>query len=120
MLLKLFFTAVVIACVWFMLTRRRNVVVTTSETPILTSQALLRKYMLTASLGVVLVAGMCAGAWHWLEQQRVLLVSIQSPTETTVKEYRVRKGDIQGNRMVTIDGLQVRFSTEDRVIISPL
>ncbi|MBV7317223.1 hypothetical protein [Shewanella sp. NIFS-20-20] len=118
MLLKLFVTAVVIGLVWLMVSRRRQESLASPSPELLTGQKLLRKYMLTIALGLVLVSGMAVGAWHWFSQQQVVLVTIQSPTEGAVREYQVRKADIDGNRITTVDGLQIRFSTEDRVTIS--
>nr|MBP8118551.1 hypothetical protein [Shewanella sp.] len=55
--------------------------------------------------------------WYWRDQHRIVTVRIVSPNADNNGEYRVRKGDISDSKMVTIDGIHIRFSTQERLAI---
>lgn len=59
------------------------------------------------------------GAWHWLDQQQIMKVTITSPMDDQSEIYQVKKKDIQENQIITIAGVKVRFSNQERITIAP-
>ncbi|MEL4250420.1 hypothetical protein AAEH72_05280 [Shewanella xiamenensis] len=117
MLTKLLLTLAVIIMAILLLAKRKPGVVQASlqNTPVLPS--LLRRYAMS---GVFLLLGLCVlsySVWYWHDQHKVVTVTIISPSGDSFGVYHARKGDISEAKMVTVEGVHIRFSNAERLEI---
>ncbi|MCU8003950.1 MULTISPECIES: hypothetical protein [unclassified Shewanella] len=119
MLIKILLTVLVIAGAWFLLVKRKRQIepqaVNLSSKRF--SEPLWRRYLLTSVFVVIGFSLLSYSVWYWRDQHRIVTVRIVSPNADNNGEYRVRKGDISDSKMVTIDGIHIRFSTQERLAI---
>ncbi|MBW3525278.1 hypothetical protein KO533_01635 [Shewanella sp. NKUCC05_KAH] len=119
MLIKILLTVLVIAGTWFLLVKRKRQIepqaVNLSSKRF--SEPLWRRYLLTSVFVVIGFSLLSYSVWYWRDQHRIVTVRIVSPNADNNGEYRVRKGDISDSKMVTIDGIHIRFSTQERLAI---
>lgn len=119
MLIKILLTVLVIAGTWFLLVKRKRQIeplaVNLSSKRL--SEPLWRRYLLTSVFVVIGFSLLSYSVWYWRDQHRIVTVRIVSPNADNNGEYRVRKGDISDSKMVTIDGIHIRFSTQERLAI---
>lgn len=116
MLTKILITALVLIIAWHFLSRKRAV----KETPqtMVTGQSLLKRYGIIAFLAVILVLGLGVSVWHWYDGYQIVNVTVSSPTTGQSNTFQVRKKDIDGNLLTTIDGLQIRVSDQETITVS--
>jgi len=55
--------------------------------------------------------------WYWHDQHKVVTVTIVSPSGDSFGVYHARKGDISEAKMVTVEGVHIRFSNAERLEI---
>lgn len=55
---------------------------------------------------------------QWQDDNKVVNVTIISPTSTNAKSYLVRKKDISINEIKTLDGITIRLSNQERIEIA--
>lgn len=55
--------------------------------------------------------------WFWRDQHKVVTVTIMPSNGTNFSVYHARKGDISETKMVTVEGLHIRFSSSERLEI---
>lgn len=119
MLIKILLTVLVIAGAWFLLVQRKRQIepqaVNLSSKRF--SESLWRRYLLTGVFVVIGFSLLSYSVWYWRDQHRIVTVRIVSPNADNNGEYRVRKGDISDSKMVTLDGIHIRFSTQERLAI---
>lgn len=119
MLIKILLTVLVIVGAWFLLVKRKRQIepqaVNLSSKRF--SEPLWRRYLLTSVFVVIGFSLLSYSVWYWRDQHRIVTVRIVSPNADNNGEYRVRKGDISDSKMVTIDGIHIRFSTQERLAI---
>lgn len=119
MLIKILLTVLVIAGAWFLLVKRKRQIepqaVNLSSKRF--SEPLWRRCLLTGVFVVIGFSLLSYSVWYWRDQHRIVTVRIVSPNADNNGEYRVRKGDISDSKMVTIDGIHIRFSTQERLAI---
>ncbi|GIU11900.1 hypothetical protein [Shewanella morhuae] len=119
MLTKILLTILVIAGAWFLLLKRTRLiqpqVINIADKPF--GSSLWRRYLLTGIFVVLGLGLLSYSVWYWRDQHRVVTVKIVSPNAANNGEYRVRKGDISDSKMVTLDGIHIRFSTQERLAI---
>ncbi|MCU8033813.1 MAG: hypothetical protein WC024_10275 [Shewanella sp.] len=119
MLIKILLTVLVIVGAWFLLVKRKRQIepqaVNLSSKRF--SEPLWRRYLLTGVFVVIGFSLLSYSVWYWRDQHRIVTVRIVSPNADNNGEYRVRKGDISDSKMVTIDGIHIRFSTQERLAI---
>ncbi|MBS0042424.1 hypothetical protein KFE26_08950 [Shewanella sp. M16] len=119
MLIKILLTVLVIAGTWFLLVKRKRQI--ESQAVNLSSkrfsEPLWRRYLLTSVFVVIGFSLLSYSVWYWRDQHRIVTVRIVSPNADNNGEYRVRKGDISDSKMVTLDGIHIRFSTQERLAI---
>lgn len=117
MLSQLLITLLVIGFAYVLLKRRRTPAPTTTihydERPIW------RRYIFALIFGLLSVVIVSYSGWYWYDNHRIVTVTIMSMNDDQTRVYQARKGDISDNKMVTLDGLHVRFSTADRLEITP-
>ena len=119
MLIKILLTVLVIVGAWFLLVKRKRQIepqaVNLSSKRF--SEPLWRRYLLTGVFVVIGFSLLSYSVWYWRDQHRIVTVRIVSPNADNNGEYRVRKGDISDSKMVTLDGIHIRFSTQERLAI---
>ncbi|MBI1673906.1 hypothetical protein [Shewanella sp. DW31] len=119
MLIKILLTVLVIVGAWFLLVKRKRQIepqaVNLSSKRF--SEPLWRRYLLTSVFVVIGFSLLSYSVWYWRDQHRIVTVRIVSPNADNNGEYRVRKGDISDSKMVTLDGIHIRFSTQERLAI---
>ncbi|MGL5359919.1 MAG: hypothetical protein ACRDBI_09435 [Shewanella sp.] len=76
-----------------------------------------RRYGMAAGFTGLGLCVLSYSVWYWLDQHQIVTVTIVAPSGATSGVYRVRKGDISDAKMVTVDGLHIRFSTAERLEI---
>lgn len=72
----------------------------------------------TIALSMLVTAGYWC--WSWYDDNTVVQVTISSPIEAMTASYQVRKKDIKEQRITTIDGIQIRLSSQERLTVKPL
>lgn len=117
MLTKLLLTLAVIIMAILLLAKRKSSArqVTVPDTPMLLS--LWHRY---AMIGAFLLLGFCLlsySVWYWHDQHKIVTVTIVSPTGDHFGVYQARKGDISEAKMVTVEGVHIRFSNAERLEI---
>ncbi|MGE6434535.1 hypothetical protein [Shewanella baltica] len=119
MLTKILLTVLVIAGAWFLLMKRQRQIVpqATNISTKRLNEPLLRRYLLTGVFVVLGLSVLSYSVWYWRDQHTIVTVRIVSPNADNNGEYRVRKGDISDSKMVTLDGIHIRFSTQERLTI---
>lgn len=119
MLTKILLTVLVIAGAWFLLMKRQRQIVPQAaniSTKRL-NEPMWRRYLLTGVFVVLGLSVLSYSVWYWRDQHKIVTVRIVSPNADNNGEYRVRKGDISDSKMVTLDGIYIRFSTQERLAI---
>ncbi|AVI68180.1 hypothetical protein CKQ84_21385 [Shewanella sp. WE21] len=119
MLIKILLTVLVIAGAWFLLVKRKRQIepLAVNLSSKRFSESLWRRYLLTGVFVVIGFSLLSYSVWYWRDQHRIVTVRIVSPNADNNGEYRVRKGDISDSKMVTLDGIHIRFSTQERLAI---
>lgn len=119
MLIKILLTVLVITGAWFLLVKRKRQIepLAVNLSSKRFSEPLWRRYLLTSVFVVIGFSLLSYSVWYWRDQHRIVTVRIVSPNADNNGEYRVRKGDISDSKMVTIDGIHIRFSTQERLAI---
>ncbi|MGI2116478.1 hypothetical protein [Shewanella oncorhynchi] len=119
MLIKILLTVLVIAGAWFLLVKRKRQIepLAVNLSSKRFSEPLWRRYLLTGVFVLIGFSLLSYSVWYWRDQHRIVTVRIVSPNADNNGEYRVRKGDISDSKMVTLDGIHIRFSTQERLAI---
>ncbi|MDF0535488.1 hypothetical protein KDN34_07805 [Shewanella yunxiaonensis] len=116
MLTKLLLTVLVVVFAWRMLAAKRHINVNDKVNP-KNSDSKIRKYLFSFVLGALALLGSGFMAWQWFDGYTIVTVTLVSPTEARRDVYQVRKKDISANELVTVDGLKIRLSREERLVI---
>ncbi|WP_028767035.1 hypothetical protein [Shewanella fidelis] len=56
--------------------------------------------------------------WDWSDGRKVVSVTIVSPASDESVVYQVRKKDITSNEITTINGIRIRLSNQERIIVA--
>ena len=105
------------AAYWFICRRQLTQSVRPQSSHI---KQLIRRYAVNIFLCLLLLVILTFGIWHWFDGQQQMKVVVMSPLDGRTDTYRVRKKDINGNNITTINGIKVRFSGQERITIAPL
>nr|WP_275661423.1 hypothetical protein [Shewanella sp. Isolate7] len=73
------------------------------------------------AFGITALALLGSGAywyWSWQEGNQLVYVTIISPAAASKEVYQVRKRELQSDAFTTVDGLKVRLSTQERIVIA--
>lgn len=73
--------------------------------------------------GFILISMLASGGywyWNWQDGNQVVSVTIVSPLEKSSLSYKVRKKDILSHEITTLEGLNIRLSSQERVIIATI
>ncbi|MCK8047351.1 hypothetical protein MSG37_20925 [Shewanella sp. 1CM18E] len=69
-------------------------------------------------IGLSLTATAAYWYWDWNDSRQVVSVTIVSPVSDDSVVYQVRKKDITSNEITTIDGIRIRLSNQERIIVA--
>lgn len=78
------------------------------------------RYVFFALIGVSLAISTGYWYWSWQDDNQIVSVTIVSPLDKASDVYHVRKKDIMNNQITTIDGINIRLSNQERVIIATI
>lgn len=76
------------------------------------------RYVIFGLIAVSLFASTGYWYWNWQDGNQVVRVTIVSPLEDKSDVYHVRKKDISNNQITTVEGINIRLSNQERVIIA--
>nr|WP_303648620.1 hypothetical protein [Shewanella metallivivens] len=80
----------------------------------------LSKMTIYAMIAVSMLATAGYWGWGWYDDNTIVEVTISSPIEAMTASYKVRKKDIEDQRITTIDGIQIRLSNQERLTVKSL
>ena len=119
MLTKIVVTLLVMVISFFIFKRGNAAPTSTKQvTTQSLGQLMLRRYIFTAVMILFLLIGLTAFGWNWYDNNKVVQVSIINPITDVAEVYQVRKKDILADQITTIDGIQIRLSSEERIMIA--
>jgi len=75
------------------------------------------RVIIYAMIAVSMLASAGYWGWDWYDDNTVVEVTILSPIEAMTTSYKVRKKDIEAQRITTVDGIQIRLSNQERLTI---
>jgi|TARA_R110001592_G_scaffold165315_1_gene399566 TRAP-type C4-dicarboxylate transport system permease small subunit len=78
---------------------------------------LLSRVIIYTMIAVSMLASAGYWGWSWYDDNTVVEVTITSPIEAMTNSYKVRKKDIEAQRITTVDGIQIRLSNQERLTI---
>jgi len=116
MLTKLLLTVLVVVFAWRMLAAKRHINVN-ERVYHKHSDSKIRNYLFSLVLIALALLGGGFMAWQWFDGYTVVNVTLVSPTEARRDVYQVRKKDISTNELITVDGLRIRLSRDERLVI---
>jgi len=82
-------------------------------------QQILIRYFFYALVAIALLGSSGYWYWDWQDGNQIVSVTIISPLVANSVVYKVRKKDISDNRIITLDGINIRLSNSERVIVAP-
>ncbi|MEZ9593820.1 hypothetical protein AB4298_04215 [Shewanella sp. 10N.261.52.F9] len=56
--------------------------------------------------------------WDWSDGNKVVSVTIVSPISDESVVYQVKKKDITSNELTTVNGIRIRLSNQERIIVA--
>lgn len=117
LLTKLLLTLAVIIMAILLLAKRRPSAVQVSLPNIATSLSLWRRYGISGAFLLLGLGLLSYSVWYWHDQHKVVTVTIVSSSGENFGVYHARKGDISEAKMVTVEGIHIRFSAAERLEI---
>ncbi len=117
MLTKILVTLLVIAAAIAYLRKPK---VASQPTASQLGQRIVFKYL---AFGIAALALLGSGGywyWSWQEGNQLVYVTIISPASASKEVYQVRKRELQSDAFTTVDGLKVRLSTQERIVIADI
>ena len=116
MLTKILVTLLVIAGALFYI--RKPSATREKETAAQLGQRMIMRYVLFGLVSVSLLASAGYWYWSWLDGAKIVEVTIVSPIAESNAIYQVYKRDIKADEITTVDGINIRLSNQERVIIA--
>ena len=116
MLTKILVTLLVIAGAMFYI--RQPKVSRTKESTQDMGKGMLVRFVLYTVLSISLLASAGYWYWDWQDGNKVVSVTIVSPMSDDSVVYQVRKKHIANNEIITVDGIRVRLSNQERIIVA--
>nr|WP_283102737.1 hypothetical protein [Shewanella abyssi] len=115
-LTKILVTLLVIAGAIFYI--RQSKVSRTKERTQDMGKGMIIRFSLYITLSISLLASAGYWYWDWQDGNKVVSVTIVSPVSNDTVVYQVRKKHIANNEIITIDGIRVRLSNQERITIA--
>lgn len=117
MLTKILLTLLVISIAWWFVSRTREQA-NDRQQILLMPQKLIQRYLMIGLLILLFIGGIGLGVWHLYDGYKIVNVTIVSPFDSQTVTYQVRKRDIQSEQFTSLNGLKIRISNQERMIIS--
>ena len=120
MLTKILITAAVIGFAFFvqrLKSRRAQAIPVVRPLPVAKPKSPMPKWVRPAAYGfalLVVLSAVSAYYLSWAEDQQVVTIRIINTLNGEVATYRAHRGDIDGRKFTTTDGLTVRMADADR------
>ncbi|MGX9460775.1 hypothetical protein ACWXWU_05950 [Shewanella sp. A14] len=92
-----------------------NAAITTAE-----KAPFFSRMIIYTMIAVSMLASAGYWGWGWYDDNTVVEVTITSPIEAMTTSYKVRKKDIEAQRITTIDGIQIRLSNQERLTVKAI
>ncbi len=118
MFTKLLITLLVIAGAIFYI-RKPKVEQRVTSSVMEQGQSILFKYVATAIAVLALLGSGAYWYWSWQAGNEIVSVTIVSPNKETSQIYQVHKRDLGISEITTVDGIKIRLSNQERVVIAP-
>ncbi|QYJ76863.1 hypothetical protein [Shewanella sp. FJAT-52076] len=112
MLLKILLTLAVIVAAYMKFHKRKPVM------PSVSANSLLVRYLALGILFTTVLLSSVWLGWRWYDGNRVLSVTIISPERGEERIFKVRKRNLGQSELETLDGLKIRLSSQERIMIS--
>ncbi|GIU18355.1 hypothetical protein TUM4261_39060 [Shewanella sp. c952] len=116
MLTKILVTILVIAGAMFYI--RQSKVSPAKERTQDMGRGIIIRFALYAIVSLSLLASAGYWYWDWQDGNKVVSVTIVSPMSDDSVVYQVRKKNITNNEITTVDGIRVRLSNQERIIVA--
>ncbi|QYK10765.1 hypothetical protein [Shewanella mangrovisoli] len=117
MLTKLLLTLAVIIMAILLLASQRPKQASATSVDFPPMQSLWRRYGMRGAFLLLGLSLLSYSVWYWYDQHKVVTVMIVSPAGVLSGVYKARKGDISEAKMVTVEGVHIRFSNAERLEI---
>ena len=115
MILKLLLMILMFGIIWFFLTRKRRAQGDGADDDGGTLPVNKKQLGIGIGVAMSIVAGLIF-ALKWQSDQKIIVLQVVSPTETTV--YKARQKDIRDRSFITLDGLEISLGDDDRLVIT--
>jgi uncharacterized membrane protein len=115
-LTKILVTLLVIASAIFYI--RQSKVSGTKERTQDMGKGIIIRFSLYIIISLSLLASAGYWYWDWQDGNKVVSVTIVSPVSNDSVVYQVRKKHITNNELITIDGIRIRLSNQERITIA--
>ncbi len=76
------------------------------------------RYIFSGLIAVSMLGSAGYWYWNWQDGNQIVEVTIVSPMLENSAVYQVRKKNILNNQITTVDGINIRLSNQERVIIA--
>lgn len=76
------------------------------------------RYIIFGLIAVSMLGSAGYWYWNWQDGNQIVEVTIVSPIVENSAVYQVRKKDILNQQITTVDGINIRLSNQERVIIA--
>ncbi|WP_229381163.1 MULTISPECIES: hypothetical protein [Shewanella] len=116
MFTKILITLLVIVGAFFYLRKPARLSVQTRTVDV--GKRIMLRYIFMGLIAVSMFGSTGYWYWSWQDGNQVVRVTIVSPLIDSTSVYQVRKKDILNNQITTIDGINIRLSNQERVIIA--
>ncbi|MFT5759715.1 MAG: TRAP-type C4-dicarboxylate transport system permease small subunit [Alteromonadaceae bacterium] len=81
---------------------------------------LFSRVIIYTMIAVSMLASAGYWGWSWYDDNTVVEVTITSPIKAMTDSYKVRKKDIEAQRITTVDGIQIRLSNQERLTVKSI
>ncbi|PHQ76835.1 MAG: hypothetical protein COB74_00435 [Shewanella sp.] len=113
---KILITLLVIVGAFFYLRKPARISAQTSTVDV--GKRIMLRYIFMGLIAVSMLGSTGYWYWNWQDGNQVVRVTIVSPLIDSTSVYQVRKKDILNNQITTLDGINIRLSNQERVIIA--
>lgn len=121
MLTKILITLFVIIGACFLLLKRTNGIKnqpsSSSQSALSAKPTLWRRHWPAGLFALLGLSVFSYSVWYWFDQHKIVTVTIVSAAGTSSGVYHARKGDISEAKMITLEGVHIRFSASERLEI---
>lgn len=81
---------------------------------------LFSRVLIYSMIALSMIASASYWGWSWYDDNTIVDVTISSPIDAMSTRYKVRKKDIEDQRITTVDGIQIRLSNQERLTVKAI